>query len=75
MTESEKLDAAVDEFSVAMKERLREKMKEGWKGWDDPNATLDIELVNGIKNKANSPDPDYQTVDIANLCMMLWRRR
>lgn len=74
MPESEKLNTAVNEFSAAMKKRLQEKMEQGWRGWDDPNAILDIELINGIKNKATCPDLEYQTVDIASICMMLWKR-
>jgi hypothetical protein len=34
-----RLEAAVDLFAAAMKDKLRAKVHEGWTGWDEPSIT------------------------------------
>ncbi len=72
------LENVVDVFAEAMKERLRQKEKEGFTGWDDPKKIGDntlaakitkISLIfKGVMSKKN-------LIDIANYAMFLWYRR
>lgn len=78
----EKLNAAVDAFAGAMKERFQQKVKEGYTGWDGDYPTQNI--LEEIKRDAEFLHEDHcwetrfkpgkLSVDIANRCMMLWYR-
>lgn len=72
--EIQRLGSAVDEFSVAMKARLAEKAREGWRGWDDPSSR-DAIYTTLLAHAAGVPLAARQEVDIANFAMMLWRMR
>ena len=78
MAELERLNAAVDEFSAAMKRRLNEKMLEGYMGWDGghPEEDLIEQIEDDLVNIGMDADDDKKVcVDIANRAMMMfWRR-
>lgn len=59
------LNAAIDEFASLMKEKLTEKAKLGYRGWDDIKSR-DI-ILDRLRN--NLAKNDF--VDVANLSMML----
>ena len=69
-----RLEMAVDEFAIAMKERLKAKLTEnGWRGWDDPQYAGDI-YMRLQKNVSELGGGRTQScIDAANLTMMLWR--
>lgn len=72
-----KLFYAVDAFTEKMKLRLKEKLLEGFWGWDNPQEVSDNSLRTAILRDVKYMDlmEDYQkTTDIANRCMMLWFR-
>lgn len=60
------LDACVDGFTKVMKERLRQKLREGKVGWDSLCQNQDT-LVKEIETRASS-----SPVDAANYAMFLW---
>ena len=84
MTEQEKLEEAVEAFAYEMKERLIEKMKQGYTGWDKPNGhPSDEYLTDSIVEDANhlrrqiqeGLTPSTVTMcDIANRLMMIFYR-
>ena len=83
-TEQEKLEEAVDSFAFEMKERLIEKMNQGYTGWDKTNVhPSDEYLADSIVEDANylrlriqeGLMPSTVTMcDIANRLMMLFYR-
>ena len=83
-TEQEKLEEAVDSFAFAMKERLIEKMMQGYTGWDKTNVQpSDETLADSIVEDANylrrqiqeGLTPSTVTMcDIANRLMMVFYR-
>lgn len=70
-TEVERLEAAVDAFAEAMKAKLRQKHKEGYTGWDDPNSRPFIQAT--LRYRATTPVGE--AVNIANCAMFLWNLR
>ena len=83
-TEQAKLEEAVDSFAFAMKERLIEKMKQGYTGWDKTTAhPSDEHLADSIVEDANylrrqiqeglTPSI-FKMADIANRLMMIFYR-
>jgi hypothetical protein len=62
------LNALVDEFAAAMKDRLMVKVWQGWRGWDDPQ--FEDQLCARLAHEAAKDDPDH--VDVANLAAFLW---
>lgn len=69
---------AVDAFGKAMKARLHEKLLAGYSGWNDPAKVSSDSLREAISDDARDMDlngDSEKAVDIANRCMMLWRRR
>ena len=83
-TEQEKLEEAVDSFAFEMKERLIEKMKQGYTGWDKTTAhPSDEYLADSIVEDANylrrqiqeglTPST-FKMADIANRLMMIFYR-
>ena len=83
-TEQEKLEEAVDSFAFAMKERLIEKIMQGYTGWDKTNVQpSDETLADSIVEDANylrrqiqeGLTPSTVTMcDIANRLMMVFYR-
>ncbi len=75
MTEMHKLSGAVDEFVLAMKERLFQKETEGYFGRD--GASPKEELAKEMEDDcaiigAAGVDDRKLCVDIANRAMMIW---
>ena len=74
-SEVDRLDAAVDQFAVAMKARLREKAVLGWDMWDR-QACREFHLgkcESDLRDLCYSDrSPRNLTVDIANRMMMLF---
>ena len=77
------LDALVDDFAQAMKEKLYKKHLEGRSGWDDPawetykirDALIDHAGVRITTRGTTLLDPDAQDpVDIANFAAFWWNR-
>lgn len=66
-----RLTDAVDEFAQAMKDKLVQKAREGWSGWDTPGAKDKIYHAM-LAHGAGIPFAAGQEVDIANFAMMLW---
>lgn len=67
-----RLNAAVDEFVLLMKQKLAVKAREGWTGWDNPESR--IKIWNAMLAQGSAiPLAHGQEVDIANLAMMLWK--
>lgn len=67
-----RLNEAVDAFAVAMKNKLAQKAREGWSGWDSAESVEKI-YTTMLAHAAGVPLAREQEVDIANLAMMLWR--
>lgn len=71
------LEKALIEFSEDQKQRLFEKEKQGFSGWDDPEDKAlifekffkKVDLLKGTKEGCPSAKRIY--IDIANFCMML----
>ena len=75
MSEKQSLEDAVDEFAAAMKKRLLSKQKQGWYGWDQPNIyNTSNRLLRNASQVVVRNDPKSM-VDVANLAMMLWRKK
>lgn len=74
MWESGKLNRVVLEFSEKMKERVHEKLDEGYSGWDKNEMYNQIHTM--LKKKVNKigqlnlRNKDF--IDIANLAMFLY---
>lgn len=72
--EMARLDMVVDAFTVQMKMRLAEKIKEGRGGWEDPaNAEEIYNLL--LAHAASTPLARLRELDIANYAMFLWFHR
>ena len=72
MTETQRLQTAVNDFAKEMKVKLLRKKAQGFEGWDfigSENAQLKLmkHFVRAIR------DPE-QWVDVANFAMFLWYR-
>lgn len=76
IAEINRVHAAVDEFASDMKTRLTQKVEAGYTGWDGdyPASALRREIVADAMAAWDTATDD-KAVDIANRCMMLWRRR
>ena len=75
MSERADIEAAVDDFAVAMKARLRSKSKQAWHGWDDPAYQNGIAL-RMLSNAAHAKEhrDAKSLVDVANLAMFIWKK-
>lgn len=73
--ERAKLWNALGEFSAVMNERLHEKLREGFTGWDGEYDIDDLvhETLVDAKEMFNEQNPK-NAVDIANRCMFIWLR-
>ena len=73
-----KIAAAIDEFSAVMRDRMKEKLLQGYSGWDDPEKVSNVVLAARIYEDAEQMDLGSGTyeeaIDVANRCMMLWFR-
>jgi hypothetical protein len=63
-------DAAVDRFAAAMKDKLAEKRRQGYGGWDRPSECRLEFLSRKLRQHVAKGDP----VDVANFAMMLHQR-
>jgi hypothetical protein len=73
-TEEQKLCKAADDFNEAIKERLLQKAREGYTGWDGdyPAAHLAAEIRQDTRTSDNGKS---KAVDIGARAMMLWFRK
>jgi hypothetical protein len=85
MNEKERLCSAVDEFAEAMKNRLIQKQKQGFSGWDEGDVFADDIPKRLFGKTAEMYAMLYYSnmkkvvkkkmaVDIANFAMMIWRK-
>lgn len=73
----DKLCALVDQFAAIMKDRLIEKARAGYSGWDQHDFQLVMQTQLGVKSATAtySHDPVESAkgyLDCANLAMFLW---
>lgn len=71
MSEISELEKAVDDFAAAMKERLRSKAKQGWRGWQFMGREQLGERLLMNAAKGVTKDDQKSLVDVANLAMMI----
>ncbi len=69
--ETAKIEKAVDEFAAFMKRRLRAKLKQGYRGWDNRNLVFGKKFHHSLAMDVIQR-PRQKAVDIANRAMMLW---
>jgi hypothetical protein len=84
MNENNKLNYAVDEFALAMKERLTQKHKQGFTGWNNKDIhanSIVFKLfykaseVYSLLNFGEKRNLKKKVlVDIANFAMFIWRK-
>jgi len=72
--EVKKLFSAVDRFAGLMKQRLLEKARAGYTGWDNSEMVTNFHLISRMSDDINSDSPELKAVDIATRAMMLWYR-
>ena len=58
----------VSAFAREMKKKLREKMREGYHGWDDPDSFNPKAIMRALVDHVDKGDP----VDVANVAAFLW---
>ena len=63
------LDACVDDFAWAMKQKLKKKFIEGKDGWDDPNWPIE-NVLDQLRAHIDKGD----MVDVANFAMFAWNK-
>ena len=74
-SEEEKVRKAVEEFTEALKERLYDKVRQGFKGWDKEEVVTDDELVCKAAQKLLEFESTTRNmVDVAAFSMFLWYR-
>uniref|UniRef100_A0A6M3LFP6 Uncharacterized protein n=1 Tax=viral metagenome TaxID=1070528 RepID=A0A6M3LFP6_9ZZZZ len=72
--ECQRLTTAVDHFAESMKRKLHQKAASGYRGWDDPSCLVNIKVML-LKHAADVyAGKDSQSVDVANLAMMIWQQ-
>lgn len=71
------IDAMVNEFSQRMKDRLGERLAEGYQGWDNLDllsfADMSQEAIRCIRNAYGIQGPE-QLVDAADWIIFMWNR-
>lgn len=72
--ETKALYQLVDEFSAAMKEKLKQKVLEGRGGWQDTANRAEI-YNSMLAHGAGIPFAKNQEAHVANLAMILWYQR
>ena len=65
-----KLDNTSMKFHLACVVKLKEKEKEGYTGWDNPDWKKAIRRI--IKDRSQLELTQKHLVNIANYCMFLW---
>lgn len=65
---------AVDEFAIAMKEKLSEKLKEGWDGWAKLHPSVSVDRAYNHLRRLDKGEV-RQDVDVANFMMFHYIRR
>jgi hypothetical protein len=73
-SEMARLDAALQGFTLQMREHLRAKLDAGWRGWDNPDNGREIWNAM-LAHAAGVPMAKGQEVGIANFAMFLWFQR
>ena len=68
-SEIKALEALIDHFAEAVKDKLRKKYLQGYKGWDDENWTTE-RLREDMADHLYKGDP----VDIGAFAAFLWNR-
>lgn len=68
--EVKRLFESVDKFADLMKERLYEKFKKGYRGWDDVSKRE--AWMNDLVNQVHEDLQNHKEVDIANRAMMIY---
>ena len=72
MTDEEKINKAVDEFSEAMKAKLHKKrIKDGFSGWDTIETPVLLNMASEHLHRASNGD-SHQFVDVANFMLFVW---
>ena len=71
MTDLERLDKLVDEFSHAMRDKLYLKKAHGFHGWDEKvmRGVLTRKLNEHVERARKDPK---QWIDVANFAAFLW---
>lgn len=69
------LDAAVDEFAAAMKQRLRDKAAQGFHGWQTATKHTLAQMFFSCALKAGIHWSKVAAVDSANFAMMLYKAK
>lgn len=69
--ELRRLESTVDRYAAEMKAKLREKMLEGFSGWDDPRLLSYLEegLEEHLKKQKRG---GHEEIDLGNIAMMIW---
>ena len=70
-SESIALIALVNDFAYQMKNRLLEKLEEGYSGWDSDEAWRIEDIRDRVIDRMLD-DPDLSPIDIANYAMFWW---
>lgn len=63
-------DVAVDQFAIAMREKMKRSREKGRGGWHDKTLCTAESLSQMLREHVDKGDP----VDVANFCMMLHQR-
>ena len=65
-----KISTATMKFNLACLNKLEEKERKGWVGWDNPEWKDEFksEIENHVKRDLTQDD----LIDISNYCMFLW---
>lgn len=70
MSEEEALRELIHAFSEAMLKKLLKKLKEGYSGWDNPEAVTVPHIRKMIRKNIVSNDP----IDTANFAAFWWNQ-
>lgn len=73
-SEKQRIEDSVSEFSKLMNDRLQEKRREGFTGWQGPSIKQNIEsrLLEKVGACLQSKAAETDLVDIANFAMILY---
>ena len=72
MTDEDKLNKLVDDFSMAMRRKLLLKKHQGFYGWNDKSyrGVIGKKLMEHVERARKDPS---QWVDVANFAAFLWK--
>lgn len=73
LLEIDRVKLSVKLFSLVMEMRLKNKAREGWRGWDDKKyeQVLRDKLKKNVEQLLKG-DSNISAIDVANFAMMLW---